>query len=57
MGRLTDEEEKIVAMSGDCPICGAEDGEACRRDDGKPLGVGKLHVGRLRKLTQEREAN
>lgn len=47
--RLTDEEETKVALTGDCPICGAEDGEPCRRDDGKSLNRGKLHVGRLRK--------
>lgn len=55
--RLTDEEEKVIAMSGTCPICGAENGEACRRGDGKPVAAGKLHAGRLRKRLADEELN
>ncbi len=41
--------EEVLAVSNECPICGAKDGQVCLYDDGRPVGVAKLHVGRMRK--------
>lgn len=40
--------EEVIAVSNECPICGAKDRERCR-EGGRTVGVAQLHVGRLRK--------
>lgn len=42
-------EDEIIAMQGDCPMCGAKDGDPCKRPDGTRVAAGKMHAGRLRK--------
>lgn len=41
--------EEVLAVSNECAICGATDGQVCLHEDGRPVGVAKLHVARLRK--------
>ncbi len=55
--RLTGEEEIAVSVKGDCPICDAKDGQRCIGRDGKVLGVGQLHAGRLRMSKAAAAAN